>query len=101
MCVFFFFLMARRPPRSTQSRSSAASDVYKRQVYVNVEYGSCIPEIALEIQEKVKEAIENMTGYEVKFVDVHIQGVARRPKSELEESLEKMDAAHENFFGEE
>lgn len=58
-------------------------------VYVNVEYGSCIPEIALEIQEKVKEAIENMTGYEVKFVDVHIQGVARRPKSELEESLEK------------
>src|SRR5450756_3126436 len=28
--------MIRRPPRSTQSRSSAASDVYKRQVYVNV-----------------------------------------------------------------
>ena len=26
-----FFLMIRRPPRSTQSRSSAASDVYKRQ----------------------------------------------------------------------
>src|SRR5450756_2493919 len=31
-CFFFFcFLMIRRPPRSTQSRSSAASDVYKRQ----------------------------------------------------------------------
>eukprot|EP00657_Telonema_sp_P-1_P009843 TRINITY_DN4077_c0_g1_i2.p1 TRINITY_DN4077_c0_g1~~TRINITY_DN4077_c0_g1_i2.p1 ORF type:complete len:147 (-),score=45.43 TRINITY_DN4077_c0_g1_i2:159-599(-) len=28
---YFFFLMIRRPPRSTQSRSSAASDVYKRQ----------------------------------------------------------------------
>ena len=27
----FFFLMIRRPPRATQSRSSAASDVYKRQ----------------------------------------------------------------------
>ena len=27
----FFFLMILRPPRSTQSRSSAASDVYKRQ----------------------------------------------------------------------
>ena len=25
--------MIRRPPRSTQSRSSAASDVYKRQVW--------------------------------------------------------------------
>ena len=31
MCGCFFFLMIRRPPRSTQSRSSAASDVYKRQ----------------------------------------------------------------------
>ena len=30
--VLFFFLMIRRPPRSTLDRSSAASDVYKRQV---------------------------------------------------------------------
>src|SRR5665647_2614180 len=29
--VFFFFLMIRRPPRSTPLYSSAASDVYKRQ----------------------------------------------------------------------
>src|SRR5450756_294089 len=28
--------MIRRPPRSTQSRSSAASDVYKRQVLLDV-----------------------------------------------------------------
>ena len=27
-----FFLMIRRPPRSTLSSSSAASDVYKRQI---------------------------------------------------------------------
>eukprot|EP00831_Metopus_contortus_P033638 TRINITY_DN2693_c0_g1_i5.p2 TRINITY_DN2693_c0_g1~~TRINITY_DN2693_c0_g1_i5.p2 ORF type:complete len:143 (-),score=32.46 TRINITY_DN2693_c0_g1_i5:168-596(-) len=31
--IFFFFLMIRRPPRSTQGVSSAASDVYKRQLY--------------------------------------------------------------------
>ena len=31
LCWSVFFLMIRRPPRSTQSRSSAASDVYKRQ----------------------------------------------------------------------
>src|SRR5428012_19101 len=29
--ILVFFLMIRRPPRSTQSRSSAASDVYKIQ----------------------------------------------------------------------
>ena len=30
----FFFLMIRRPPRSTLDRSSAASDVYKRQLRI-------------------------------------------------------------------
>ena len=37
--VEVFFLMIRRPPRSTQSRSSAASDVYKRQgLYITAGY---------------------------------------------------------------
>ena len=31
-CYVVFFLMIRRPPRSTLDRSSAASDVYKRQI---------------------------------------------------------------------
>src|SRR5665213_2954208 len=30
-----FALIIRRPPRSTQSRSSAASDVYKRQLLLH------------------------------------------------------------------
>ena len=34
-----FFLMSRRPQRSTQRRSSAASDVYKRQALVGDEGG--------------------------------------------------------------
>ena len=35
----FFFLMIRRPPRSTLDRSSAASDVYKRQAQHGVDDG--------------------------------------------------------------
>src|SRR5680860_1889033 len=38
--------MIRRPPRSTQSRSSAASDVYKRQrtpLLPHLAEGSCMP----------------------------------------------------------
>ena len=31
--VHFFVLMIRRPPRATLDRSSAASDVYKRQLF--------------------------------------------------------------------
>src|SRR5450756_3120015 len=45
--IWFFFLMIRRPPRSTQSRSSAASDVYKRQLRdppVAIETGEARPE---------------------------------------------------------
>ena len=55
-------------------------------VYINVEYGACIPEIALEVQEKVKDAIEAMTGYEVQLVDVNVEGVAKRPQTELEKA---------------
>ncbi len=63
-------------------------------VYINVEYGCCIPEIALEVQEKVKEAIEAMTGYEVQFVDVNVEGVAKRQESDLEkETPSEIDMA--------
>jgi len=61
-------------------------------VYINVEYGYCIPEIALEVQEKVKDAIEAMTGYEVQFVDVNVEGVAKRQTTELEKEA-TMDEA--------
>ncbi len=81
-------------------------------VFVNIEYGYCIPEIALEIQEKVKESVEKLTGYEVHFVDVHIQGVARREKTDLEKEApelasqdisaeeEDAEARHKKFFEE-
>ena len=39
MCLRVFFLMIRRPPRSTLDRSSAASDVYKRQGHISIRYG--------------------------------------------------------------
>lgn len=56
-------------------------------VYIVVEFGKYVPEIALAVQEKVKDSIESMTGYEVRFVDVHIQGVEKRAKSALELAL--------------
>ncbi|MGM9569069.1 MAG: Asp23/Gls24 family envelope stress response protein [Phascolarctobacterium sp.] len=61
-------------------------------VYLNVEYGYCIPEIALEVQEKVKEAVEAMTGYEVQFVDVNVEGVAKRETKELEKEATSEEA---------
>lgn len=44
-------------------------------LYIIVEYGSRIPAIAWEIQEKVKKNVEEMTGLNVVEVNIHIQGV--------------------------
>ena len=48
----------------------------KRDVNIIVEYGVRIPDVAFEIQNKVKKAVENMTGLKVVEVNVHIQGVS-------------------------
>jgi len=47
----------------------------KIDVNIIVEYGSRIPDVAYEIQNKVKNSIENMTGLKIDEVNVHIQGV--------------------------
>lgn len=45
-------------------------------LYVIVEFGVRIPEVAHDIQQNVKKAIESMTGLSVVEVNVHVQGVA-------------------------
>lgn len=44
-------------------------------LYIIVEYGIRIPDVALRVQENVKKAIESMTGLDVVEVNVHVQGV--------------------------
>jgi uncharacterized alkaline shock family protein YloU len=44
-------------------------------LYIIVEYGVRIPDVALRVQENVKRAIESMTGLDVVEVNIHIQGV--------------------------
>ncbi len=47
----------------------------KIDVNIIVEYGTRIPDVAFEIQNKVKKAVETMTGLNVVEVNVHVQGV--------------------------
>ncbi len=42
---------------------------------ITIKYGYAIPKVAVAVQEKVKAAIENMTGLEVAAVDVKIAGL--------------------------
>ena len=44
-------------------------------VNIIVEYGGRIPDVAFEIQNRVKKAVESMTGLKVLDVNVHVQGV--------------------------
>lgn len=45
-------------------------------VFVIVRYGVSIPAVAQRIQERVKQAVESMTGLRVTEVNIHVQGVA-------------------------
>jgi len=61
-------------------------DISKKDVsldiYIVVNYGVKIPDIAWEIQDKVKKELENMTGMVVTTVNVHIQGINYETKKD-------------------
>lgn len=52
-------------------------------IFIIVEYGSKISEVAKNVQKKVKETVETMTGLKVVEVNVNVQGV-NIPKEEPE-----------------
>ena len=62
-------------------------ETYEKEVKIDVniivEYGARIPDVAFEIQNRVKKSVENMTGLKVAGVNVHVQGV----KAEREENV--------------
>ena len=58
----------------------------KIDVSIIVEYGARIPDVAFEIQTRVKKSVENMTGLKVTEVNVHVQGVHAITEKEREEA---------------
>lgn len=44
-------------------------------IFVNLYFGAKIPDVAAEIQQKVKDAVQSMTGIMVSKVNVHVAGV--------------------------
>ena len=63
------------------------------QIDVNiiVEYGTRIPDVAFEIQNRVKKAVESMTGLKVEEVNIHVQGVKTDIENNDENKEEKND----------
>ena len=53
-------------------------------VNIIVEFGARIPDVAFEIQNRVKKAVETMTGLKVVGVNVHVQGVSTNNEDKTE-----------------
>ena len=61
----------------------------KIDVNIIVEYGARIPDVAFEIQNRVKKAVESMTGLTVPEVNVHVQGVNTEIQEKKNEEPDK------------
>lgn len=57
-------------------------------VSIIVEYGTPVPDVASNIQENVKKAIETMSGLDVQSVDVHVQGMSFEKENRAVQELE-------------
>lgn len=68
----------------------------KIDVNIIVEYGSRIPDVAFEIQNRVKKSVENMTGLKVTEVNVHVQGVNTESVTAEGEETEKETTEENN-----
>ena len=73
------------------------TDNNKAKIDVNiiVEYGARIPDVAFEIQKRVKNDVENMTGLVVDEVNVHVQGVNTEKLQEEEEVKEEKETSND------
>lgn len=58
--------------------------VVSLDAYIQVRYGMRIPDVAWDLQEYLKNELEKSTGYEVKSVNIFVQGVYfdETPKTE-------------------
>ena len=66
-----------------------------KDVNIIVEYGSRIPDVAFEIQNRVKKAVENMAGLKVEEVNVHVQGVKTSQDMQAEVKAEPKEESKE------
>ena len=64
----------------------------KIDVNIIVEYGVRIPDVAFEIQNRVKKAVESMTGLNVLEVNVHVQGVNTETQEKIDQKEEQKNS---------
>lgn len=69
------------------------NDETKIDIFLVIEFGYPIPQVAADVQREVKQAVETMTGLNVTQVNVHIVGVSLKKSSgdaEISVDLEEL-----------
>lgn len=56
------------------------------EIQIFVKYGVRITDVAASVQENVKNAVEEMTGFTVEKVDVRVVGIKASPETKKEEA---------------
>lgn len=86
-------LFSKRASTGKNLTKGVKVDVQEGKVIVNVnfivEYGFPVPEVAKNIQENVKKAIETMSGLNVEAVDVHVSGVSFEKENQAVAEIEQ------------
>lgn len=54
------------------------------ELFIQVEYGLNIPQKSLHVQQKIKNAVESMTGLTMKKINVTVTGVAEKKENKAE-----------------
>jgi len=57
-------------------RIDVNGNVINVDIYIKVNYGISCKQVAFKVQENIKNSVETMTDYKVKFINVNILGVA-------------------------
>ena len=57
-------------------------------LFVTVKYGLRIPDLCWDVQEAVKDKVEQLTGYLIKDVNVYVQGIDFPDEKEIDVSSE-------------
>ena len=83
---FVEFLGKKNPAKGVKVTIDGESVEIELSICVN--YGAKIQDVAWEIQGKVKSEVESMTGFNVKAVNISVDGIVM-PKDEKEDSEDK------------
>ena len=86
-------LSRKRTPKGVRVELNGSQVILDMTLIIN--YGQKIPEVTLEVQQKVKNSIEMMTGLEIISINIHVTGVHfDKPVDHTKSKNKKSDSAN-------